>query len=135
MAHVKRIALVLLALLVLLLLAIHYDTWFATAVQPCPHGRFISNHLCTYCTSLDDAADFSRYRPRPTWKNTVFFGRPSFEVKTYLRDRCGNIDPVQVAVCTKTDTSTTYSCTWMGQRCIGEHSISTGHLYYHDIKC
>ncbi len=134
MPHAKKIF--LFAILLLLGLAIR-NNWYASAVEPCPHPRFITNHLCTDCYTLTDAADFSKYRPRPTWTNTVFLGRPSFEVKTYKSDRCGNIDPVKVAVCSKTDpvASNPYTCTWLGQRCLGEHAISSGHLYYGDIKC
>ncbi len=108
----------------------------SAAVPPCPHPNFIDNHLCTSCSTLDDAANFSKYRPRPSGRNTVFFGRPRFEVKSYMKDRCGNIDAVMVAVCTASGLDPTeYICHWLGSRCIGEHSITNGHLFYRDIKC
>ncbi len=112
---------------------------FATAVPPCPHPNFIASHLCVHCNTLDDAADFTRYRSRPTGKNTIFFGRPAFEVKTYIADRCGNVEPVRAAACTLTrgsmTTSGTYTCMWLGTHCVGEHSLSNGHLFYRDIRC
>ena len=107
------------------------------AVRPCPHPYFLDNHLCTYCYTLEDAADFTKYRPNPTGRNTVFFGRPTFEIKTYMDDRCGNVDSVKVAVCSMTNPKArnSYTCTWMGDRCYGEHSIANGHLFYRNIKC
>ncbi len=109
-----------------------------SAVEPCPHPAFIDHHLCSYCHTLQDAATFSKYRTNPSGRNTVFFGHPQFEVKTYRADRCGNVDPVKVAVCTRTDFETSptgFACNWMGSTCYGEHSLTTGHLYYRDIKC
>ena len=69
-------------------------------------------------------------------RNTVFFGSPKFELKTYIKDRCGNVDGVKVAVCTNHGTDDNmFNCNWMGVNCYAEHSTSTGHLYFRDIKC
>ncbi len=106
----------------------------APAVDPCPHPNFLANHLCAHCTTLDDAGDFSKYRPHPSGKNTVFFGMPKFEQKSYLPDRCGNVDGVTVAVCTYKSPNV-YNCRWLGTECYGEHSITNGHLFYQNIKC
>ena len=107
--------------------------------EPCPHPVFVERHICSYCKTLQDSADFSRYRPHPTFKNTVLFGHPPFEVKTYMKGRCGNVNAIPVAVCTTTVESTfnkpNYRCSWMGSRCFAEHSTSTGHLFYTEVKC
>ncbi len=105
-----------------------------SAVPACPNPKFIANHLCVDCSTLDNAAYFSKYRPFPPRRNTVFFGRPQFEVKTYMADRCGNIEGCKAALCTKTDAET-YTCRWLGNNCFAEHSISSGHLHYQNIKC
>ncbi len=108
----------------------------------CPHPTFIDRHICTTCHTLEDAADFSRYRQNPTYTNTVVFGYPSFEVKTYKEDRCGNVDFAKVAVCRIVGglddmyyNRPVYTCTWKGQTCFTEHSITSGHLFYGEIKC
>ncbi len=120
-------------------LAFFIVAYFCTStypMEPCPHPNFLARHLCTHCNSLDDAADFSKYRPMPTGRNTVFLGHPRFEIKTYMKDRCGNVDAVRVAVCTRTGhTDVPYTCNWLGERCYGEHSLSSGHLFYNGIKC
>ena len=124
---------------VLVIAVIYIIVYHSTsAVDPCPHPNFIANHLCVHCVSLDDAAHFSRYRPRRTMKNSVFFGQPAFETKSYLPDRCGNIDGTKVAICTATNPGmdvSEYNCRWLGMNCYGEHSITTGHLHYSNIKC
>ena len=111
-----------------------YSSNSVAGVSPCPHPNFIANHLCAHCRTLDDAADFSKYRPYPTGRNSVFFGRPAFEEKTYLPDRCGNVDSVPAAVCTSSGPNK-YTCTWLGKACYAEHSIRNGHLFYNAIKC
>ncbi len=106
----------------------------SSSVEPCPHPYFIASHLCVHCKTLQDAADFSKTRPYEPMINTVFFGMPRFEKKTYMQNRCGNIDGVPVAICKRTNYPH-FECHWQGQNCYGEHAISSGHLYYADIKC
>ncbi len=129
-----KLAHILLASIAVIFMLSLIDIDPVKSIPPCPHPRFLARHLCSHCTTLDDAEDFSRYRPAPSGRNTVFFGTPRFEVKTYIADRCGNIDPAKVAVCTSRDRRS-YSCTWLGQVCYGEHSIRSGHLFYNAIKC
>ncbi len=124
----------ILALVSALLFLLYFTT--SWSVPPCPHPKFIANHLCVHCTDLDSAAEFSKYRPRPSYRNSVFLGRPAFEQKTYLPDRCGNVNGVRVATCTLKDAvKNSYACQWLGTNCFGEHSIASGHLFYNDIKC
>ncbi len=106
----------------------------------CPHERFITHHLCADCDNLDAAANFCKYMPLPPIRNTVFFGNPRFEVKTYTSDRCGNIDGTKTAVCTMTSEEgvtglPVFECTFLGQRCYAEHSTVTGHLFFDEIFC
>ncbi len=105
----------------------------------CPHDRFLGRHLCEGCRNLDDAAEFSRYVSAPPHRNTVFFGHPKFEVKTYKDDRCGNIDGVPAAICTDKKISGSvlpkYSCIYKGQQCYAEHSMRNGHLFHNEIFC
>ena len=125
--------------LVLAFIAVLYNFLYPVeAVPPCPHPNFVTNHLCSFCQTLEDAADFSKYRPRISRRNTVFFGSPTFEVKTYMKDRCGNIDGTRAAVCTydySVKSGNPFKCTWLGSMCYGEHSLTTGHLFYNAIKC
>ncbi len=101
----------------------------------CPHPRFIERHICPYCDTLQEAATFTRLiRGTSIRKNTVIFGTPNFELKSYLKKRCGNIDAVPAAVCQKTEPGV-FECEFIGQRCFCEHSTSNGHLYFHEIKC
>ncbi len=127
---------VLLAFAVVLTILIFFPV---KSVPPCPHHTFITNHLCSHCYTLQDAAVFTESRPKSTLRNTVFFGRPKFEVKTYLPNRCGNVDGAPAAICTMDFTSSTehpaYTCNWLGKSCYAEHSLTNGHLYYADVKC
>ncbi len=112
----------------------------------CPHHRFIEKHICPYCKTLADAAAFTQLMRRPTRRNTVFYGHPIFEVKTYKRDRCGNVSPTAVAICQETKSGNdptfptvallpTYECHYLGKTCYAEHSMSTGHLFFDEIRC
>ncbi len=112
-----------------------------TFCTSCPHPRFIEKHLCRYCTNLDHAATFSTIAilRHPSIRNTVFFGTPSFHVKTYIKSRCGNSSPAAAAVCELTFDDSHYlpffKCKYLGKFCYGEHSTDNGHLHYEEIRC
>ena len=107
----------------------------------CPHERFLSRHLCTACRTLDDAGNFCRYMNSPGRTMTIFFGQPSFELKTYMKHRCGNIVGVPAAVCSIVAKDKTYIyvgkyyCKYLGKTCYGEHSSQNGHLFFKEIRC
>ncbi len=116
-----------------------YDDRFNCAA--CPQMRFLERHLCSTCRTLEDAADFTRFLENPHHTNTIFFGEPPFEVKTYKKDRCGNTVGVPVATCSTIPYNQTYKklgnyfCRFEGKTCYGEHAISTGHLFFGEIRC
>ncbi len=116
------------------------DTLTYKQCLACPHERFLARHLCEDCRTLEDAANFCKFGLSPTSRNTVFFGHPRYEVKTYKSDRCGNIDGVKTAICrltTEKDVTglSKFECTFLGECCYAEHSTSSGHLFFHEIFC
>ncbi len=105
----------------------------------CPHENFLSNHVCTTCTTTTDAADFSKYvnADNPRKVNTVFYGRPSFEPRTYISNRCGMTVAVPTASCKRMAGSSIppkYTCTYLGE-CLAEHSTANGHLFHDEMRC
>ncbi len=100
----------------------------------CPHEQFLERHVCPYCETLQDAATFSRLIRGYARRNTVLFGTPEFEVKTYLKNRCGNTTPVKIATCSLVD-NIYYHCELLGFKCFCEHSTINGHIFFREIKC
>ncbi len=134
----KKIALAVVTFIVAGLLSLFF-VGEADPCVTCPHERFLANHVCPTCTTTSDAADYMKYLDvdYPRHINTVFYGRPSFEARTYMPNRCGMKTAAPAASCKKVGGSKeppVYICKSLGL-CVAEHSMETGHLFYNEMRC
>ncbi len=121
------------ACLIFLALSAFWDTSSSDECT-CPHPKFIDRHICSFCNDLNDASIFAQIQTKPTGRLTMFFGHAPYEKKTYKACRCGNTVPVPAAQCTKDDDGR-YECSYLGQKCVGEHDADSGHLFFREIQC
>ena len=116
-----------------------YSITKVNANVKCPHSRFIKKHLCSNCSSVEDALAYSEARIlfAPTVANGVLFGTSQKEVwKTipilyedaYL---CQNKDGMKHYTCIMKNKQ----CKLDGENCYTWHHKRNGHMFYKETIC
>ena len=102
----------------------------------CPHPTFITRHLMTEGQGVFNAVDFTvNERPLGTYPlNSVFEGRPDFEMAEGNPDYCQNVQPVPLYWVRQEDEDNAYGVL-RGEECWGIHSAQNGHLYFDTERC
>merc|ERR1712212_1391666 len=121
---------------------VQVPTYSITKEDPnlkCPHSRFIKKHLCSNCTSIEDALAYSEARVlfAPTGANGVLFGTSEKEAWTaipipyedaYL---CQNKDGMKHYTCIMKNKQ----CRLDGENCYTWHHTRNGHMFYKETIC
>merc|ERR1712212_992234 len=121
---------------------IQLPTYSITKENPnlkCPHSRFIKKHLCSNCSSVEDALAYSEARVlfAPTGTNGVLFGTsenaawtpiPIPNEDAYL---CQNKEGMRHYTCKMK----TKQCKLDGENCFTWHYTTNGHLFYKETMC
>ena len=102
----------------------------------CPHPNFVTRHLMTEGQGALSAVEFTvNERPLGTYPlNSVFEGRPDFEIAEGNPDYCQNVQPVPLYWVRQEDENTAFGVL-RGEECWGIHSAQNGHLYFETERC